>query len=442
MLHHQQPVAKRPLCRDIARSGPLNADCYTDPEIFLQEREQIFFKSWKYAGHESELPRAGSYITTNILDQKIFLIRGDDGQVRGFYNVCQHRAHELLNGQGDVQHIRCPYHAWTYSLDGHLHGATRAGENIRDLSISLTAVNLENIHGFYFINLAQQAAPLRDIASVFPSELHQRVRNLGRLKKSGYWVEEREANWKLIVENDVECYHCHVAHPYLSSRLNLTRYRCFDQGACTTHRIDEDADPDCAPEHPNTFTYWFVWPDTEARVMPGPTNFAIYTMEPLSTSRTRLHYHHFVDEAAPSDQIEEMRHNPADDPTVAEDVALVESVQRGLNSRGYRGQGFVSDPNTVWTEHSVHHFQLMVADALGIKTADADVEVRLRARGESIESTKYGRWISKDNLMVRTPTPAAVGTIFDVNLDSDVKRGHVCDVSNDRLSPYMTIIFQ
>ena len=113
----------RPLERDPARSLTLPSHLYTSPEIFARERETIFFKSWHLAGHVSDLPEPGSYITAAIHDQGVFICRGKDGRLRGFYNVCAHRAHELLTGTGRARVITCPYHAWSYHLTGELRSA-------------------------------------------------------------------------------------------------------------------------------------------------------------------------------------------------------------------------------------------------------------------------------------------------------------------------------
>src|SRR5262245_47516101 len=125
-------VIQRGLCEigkftlDPEHSYTLPAAYYTDPGVFEREKECIFFRSWNFACHQSQVREPGRYVACAIADQNIAVLRGHDGQLRAFYNVCSHRAHELLTGCGKAKLITCPYHAWTYQLDGRLR--TAAGQ--------------------------------------------------------------------------------------------------------------------------------------------------------------------------------------------------------------------------------------------------------------------------------------------------------------------------
>ena len=136
-LAQEEPLNKNP-----ARSATLPARFYTSPEIFAAEREAIFFRGWQMAGHVSDLAETGSYITAGVHDQNVFICRGKDGELRGFYNVCAHRAHELLTGTGRTPVITCPYHAWSYHLTGELRSArgTEQQEGFPKGKICLTPV--------------------------------------------------------------------------------------------------------------------------------------------------------------------------------------------------------------------------------------------------------------------------------------------------------------
>ena len=112
------------LSPDPQRSAALPGSLYSDPAVFAEEKRRLFYASWQVVAHESELPNPGDYVCASVVDQSLFVLRGHDGVVRAFFNVCQHRAHELLNGKGNVKSvIVCPYHAWSYELDGSLRGA-------------------------------------------------------------------------------------------------------------------------------------------------------------------------------------------------------------------------------------------------------------------------------------------------------------------------------
>ncbi|MGH6930140.1 MAG: aromatic ring-hydroxylating oxygenase subunit alpha, partial [Dongiaceae bacterium] len=148
--------------RDPERSYTLSAPYYTDPGIFEREKEAIFYRSWNFVGHVEQLREVGSYVTCRIADQNIFVMRGKDQTLRAFYNVCSHRAHELLRDRGQVKVITCPYHAWSYHLTGELRTA-RGSEDVegfRTAEFCLKPVRLAALGSFLFINLDPDAAPL------------------------------------------------------------------------------------------------------------------------------------------------------------------------------------------------------------------------------------------------------------------------------------------
>ena len=142
----------------------LDARYYTDPAVYRAEQEGLFTRTWHFAGHVSQLERPGDYFAFEIAGQGLFCVRSADGEIRAFYNVCQHRAHELLKGEGNTRRITCPYHAWTYELTGQLV----SGPNIRSVpgfdrsAICLTDVRVEDFLGFLFVNLDPDAAPMED----------------------------------------------------------------------------------------------------------------------------------------------------------------------------------------------------------------------------------------------------------------------------------------
>ena len=140
----------------------LAARYYTDPAVFEKERRGLLSRTWQFAGHESQAREPGDYFTCEIAGESLFCIRGRDGVLRAFYNVCQHRGHRLVEGAGTARAIVCPYHAWSYELTG----AFRSGPNVESVpgfdrsSIRLTAVRSESLHGFVFVNLDDDAAPM------------------------------------------------------------------------------------------------------------------------------------------------------------------------------------------------------------------------------------------------------------------------------------------
>eukprot|EP01036_Dinobryon_divergens_P006873 gene6873-9134_t len=194
------------------KSYTVPARYYTDPAIYEREKEAIFFKSWNYACHVSQVAEPGSYVTCKVADQNIAVMRGQDGVLRAFYNVCSHRAHELLTGCGKATMVTCPYHAWTYHMDGRLRTAIgqKRVEGFEAKEFGLKAVGLEEYAGFVFVNLDLAAAPLAAGAGSLAQDIAGYCSDVPALKFAHRLTYEIKANWKNVVDNFLECYHCSV----------------------------------------------------------------------------------------------------------------------------------------------------------------------------------------------------------------------------------------
>ena len=197
----------------------LAAHYYTDPAIFMQERAGLLARTWQFAGHESQVLGEGDYFCFEVAGESLFCIRGRDNVLRTFYNVCQHRAHQLVSGSGTTRVVVCPYHAWTYEMTGEL----RAGPNIKSVpgfdrsQICLTSVHTETFHGFIFVNLDNNALPMDDWYPGVRAELGEYVPQIDTLEPLE-WVEiPNRCNWKVSVENYSECYLCSLNHPTFST---------------------------------------------------------------------------------------------------------------------------------------------------------------------------------------------------------------------------------
>jgi len=190
---------------------------FISPEIFAQEQEKIFSEQWVLVGHQSQIAKAGDYFTTEVAGESLIILRDKRGAIHGFYNVCRHRGSRLIeNRNGQSTAIQCPYHAWTYALDGRLIGAPHMDEvpGFDKADYSLHAVNLAVWEGFIFVNLADSPAPL---AGWFKPLAGKFARwNLSALRPAKRIEYDVRANWKLIFENYSECYHCLGVHPELS----------------------------------------------------------------------------------------------------------------------------------------------------------------------------------------------------------------------------------
>ena len=346
---------------------------YLDPEIYGKEREAIFFRTWQYAGHVSQVQRAGDYFTFSVLDQDLFCIRNRDGEIKTFYNVCQHRAHELVEGSGTKRTIVCPYHAWTYDLDGHLRKAP--GDNrtpgFDRSEICLTPVRTEIFCGFIFVNLDDDAAPMEQWFPGAEKELRAYVPQIDSLQPI-HWVEAHErCNWKISVENYSECYHCELVHKtFATGVIDPESYNIRPQGHCLRHttksvnidKLTYEIDAE-ANEHALDYSSWFLWPCFSFQVYPGNT-LNTYLWRPRGVDEVDVYRGWYSVDGVDSLDIKTLAQQDLDT-TVSEDIRLVESVQRGLASRGYRAGPLIIDPNEgLRSEHSIRALHAWTREAV------------------------------------------------------------------------------
>lgn len=208
MRKDELAAAKAPLAQ--ARSMP--AGFYTSPEIFAAERRHLLLKHWFFALREEELPSPGDYRAIDTVGGPVILVRGQDGELRAFANFCRHRGSLLLEGQGNCRTIVCPYHAWSYRLDGRLLGAPdmAATEGFDKAESGLVPVRLESWAGFVFLTFNPDATPLMEHLGDLPARLasHQpeRMRCVWKISLPA------ACNWKLLLENAMETYHTGTVH--------------------------------------------------------------------------------------------------------------------------------------------------------------------------------------------------------------------------------------
>ncbi len=357
--------------RDPEKSWTLPAHYYTDPAIYEREKAAIFFKSWAYACHASQVAAPGSYVTCMVADQNIAVMRGHDGVLRAFYNVCSHRAHELLKGCGHANIVTCPYHAWTYHMDGRLRSAIgqKKVEGFEAREFGLKPVRLEEFSGFVFVNLDPQATSLAEQTGNLAADMKGYCDNPAGLKFAHRKTYELKANWKNVADNFLECYHCSVAHPAFVDLVDIKNYRTRTYGIYSSHisppgRADNTAYK--VPEgQEGLFAAWWVWPNVTFNIFPGPANVTVLHIMPTGPETTLEHFDFFFLEDAPSD-CEWQAIKYIDEVLQPEDIGLVESVQRGLHSKGYsQGRFMVDKDRTFNSEHGLHHFHSLVLERLG-----------------------------------------------------------------------------
>ena len=352
----------------------LEARYYTDRAVFEAEQKGLLAKTWQFAGHASQVENPGDYFTFSIAGENLFCIRGKDQEIRAYYNVCQHRAHELVSGDGNAKLLVCPYHAWTYELTGQL----RSGPNVNSIpgfdrsKICLTPVQLENFNGFLFANLDPAAKPMDEWFPGARKELSEWVPDMAKLKPIE-WVEIPEkCNWKVSVENYSECYHCSLNHPtFATGVVKPETYDIQPEGYILRHRTEcQNLDAMTYPidldsnEHACKYSSWFLWPMFSFQVYPGNV-LNTYHWRATDVDQVTVWRGWFTFDGA--DEVAVHRLAKQDrETTVEEDIHLVESVQRGMRSRGYVPGPLVVDPSCgVNSEHSILHLQNWMRDSTG-----------------------------------------------------------------------------
>ncbi|MBA3336664.1 MAG: aromatic ring-hydroxylating dioxygenase subunit alpha [Chloroflexia bacterium] len=335
----------------------LPASWYTDPEIFRREQASIFRRSWQYAGHTAQLAAPGDYFTLDIGAIPVVVLRDREGTLRAFVNVCRHRGHQVAHGQGNARALQCPYHAWTYRLDGTLRAAPRSDREptFDPCLYALYPLKVETWGPLIFINPDPTAQPLAAGLGDLPDGITAMGRDLDSLTMRYRQEYLLAANWKVFVENSIECYHCPVAHPGFSELIDVApdSYQLIAEPGYVQHRgwLRANAERGGRPD----FLFSYFFPGTMLSMPPGRLNLTL--VRPIDSERTlvvtEFYFEGEISEEEVQEQVGFTNH------TKGEDQALVESVQRGLRS-GMLPQGrFLLN-----SEKLLQHIDRMVLTAL------------------------------------------------------------------------------
>jgi phenylpropionate dioxygenase-like ring-hydroxylating dioxygenase large terminal subunit len=335
---------------------------YTDPDMLRREGERIFARAWQYVGHTEQLPEDGSYFTAAAGQIPVVVTRARDGELRGFVNVCRHRGHVVASGSGQRETLQCPYHAWTYGLDGALRAAPRSdrepGFDFADLG--LRPVQADKWGPFVFVNPDAGAPPLAGALGDVPDRLAEII-DVDALQFRFRTQFELEANWKIACENFLECYHCAVAHPGFTAAVDVSpdSYRLEAHGLVSSQLgpLRRNGDSFLAGGEVPRSQFHFLWPNFGINVFPGQPNLSCGPILPLGPERTGRFLDYFFAPDADQAWIEELI--AFDDQIGREDRALVEGVQRGVRT-GVLPEGRLLSES----EQLVAHFQRLCAQAL------------------------------------------------------------------------------
>ncbi|BES71396.1 glycine-betaine demethylase subunit GbcA [Marinobacter nanhaiticus D15-8W] len=203
-----------------ARQFSLPQSLYNDPFLFRIDMEEVFMKEWLFVGMACEIPSPGAYMTVDIGQNPVLVVRDRDGGIRAFHNVCRHRGSRVCTGKrGKVANLTCPYHQWTYDLKGDLiYAGTEMGEGFDKSDFGLKPAHCKTAGGFIYVCLAEHEPPEIDqyLAAL---EAYMEPYDMENAKVAAESTLEENANWKLVIENNRECYHCSGSHPELLRTL-------------------------------------------------------------------------------------------------------------------------------------------------------------------------------------------------------------------------------
>jgi choline monooxygenase len=345
-------TAAEPRARSAAGTALL-PHLYLDPQIAELEQERIFERTWQLAGHVSQLPARGSYLTARTGTQPVLVVRDDEGELRAFRNVCRHRASRLLSGSGQCTGAsRCRYHGWTYQFDGTLIGVPEGrafGERLDKGSLGLLPVRAEVMCGLVFVNLDADATPLAELVGNLPQRLERY--QIPSLVPFAPFRARQPANWKVIVDNYVEGYHIPIAHPGLMRLLDYKRYEADVQGEYvwyeapmrerpTGNRLARlysklvTPMPGLSEEDRHVWRYVFIYPNTTIDLYPDQINTWQINPDGIAGEQDILECYRPV-RCGPRTRLTQRVNHRFNTTVLAEDIEIVDNVQQGLETRDY-----------------------------------------------------------------------------------------------------------
>jgi choline monooxygenase len=336
---------------------------YHDPEVYDAECRQVFGGAWQALGRTDQVAEPGDFFTAELAGEPLVVVRGEDRVLRGFYNVCRHRAACVApEAEGHATRFRCRYHGWTYDLSGRLRG-TPEFDGVADFDRAangLLPVAVETWGPLVWVNLGQAPPPL----ATFLAPLPERTRELGLGNLR--FVERREyklaCNWKVFVDNYLDGgYHVNTVHPGLAGVLNYSEYRTevFDHCSVQSSPLKPADDAAIAKVRSgNRAYYWWIFPNLMVNIYEGvmDTNLVL----PLGLDACRVVFDfYFADRDGPEAQQFNAESIRVGHQIQLEDIGICEEVQRGLASRA-----FVTGRFSVKREAAGYHFHQLLAKAL------------------------------------------------------------------------------
>ena len=347
----------------------LPARDYYAAEVFDLEKERIFYRNWFCVGREEQVPAPGDFMVRDVVDENVLVVRDDAETLRAFYNVCRHRGTRLCEGEGSAgKALSCPYHAWTYSLDGRLIATPNVPEMVGfdRTRLGLNAVALQTWEGFIFVNLAPEPGPLDRQLGDWAGYARY---HLGRLRTAHRFAYDVAANWKILHENYNECLHCPRVHPELVKVIPVDRRGTMAEpdgiwgnrlveGAASftrTGRSRLPALPDLTEEERGRYNGMTIFPNLILDCFPDNVLYTI--LWPGAPERTKV----VCDLLVESSTLGQPDFDPGDivefhDLVNRQDWGICERAQKGQRSRGYR-QGVYPPQDEYVYEFDQHYLR-------------------------------------------------------------------------------------
>jgi choline monooxygenase len=324
----------------LEHASTIPAPWYFDPRIAQLERDSVFASNWQVVGRVDQVKESGQFFTIDINEEPLVVVRGDDGKLRAFYNVCRHHAAAVVpEAHGCAKQFRCPYHGWTYGNDGALKGMVEFEGvcNFNRADNGLVPVRLDVWENFLFVNLDGKAAPLGDFLGKVP----ELVAPLHLAEKLHYFdrrVYTLNCNWKVYVDNYLDGgYHVPHAHKGLSSVVEYTKYTIenFERACLQSSPLDSSSALDSsigATRQGHAFYLW-IYPNFMINAYSGvmDTNLVL----PLSVNKCAVIFDYYFADTSPAAAQLHRESIAVSEKVQDEDMAICDSVQRGLASRAY-----------------------------------------------------------------------------------------------------------
>ena len=372
------PTVLRAINQPVTEARGLPREAYTDRDFLALEREHVFDASWVFVGAAQSIPDPGDVMPLDLLGRPVVVVRQRDGGIKAFHNVCRHRGVVLIeSAQQQRPTLVCPYHAWTYGLDGTLlktphfsgDGSHSTGLIERDC-LDLKAIRCDTWHGLIFVNLSSAAPPLSE--HMAPIERRYPEHDFANMRLGRVMDFELAANWKLPIENFIEGYHLPWTHPFLNSVSSMANHYSVveepiaGQGSNLYER--DKAGHGDLPMFPRIGEHWQIraeYPSLMPNLLLGvhADHINIWGLYPIGPDRVleRVHFFYAGDAAMTPDMARARGVVEANLHSInLEDVGVVEAMQRGRSSPGYVDSRF-----SPYHEACVHSFEKRIANAVG-----------------------------------------------------------------------------